>query len=65
MNLYVSAVERRGQLARFDRLWSESQGQDLAVTVLHVLYSLDSGPKRQATQGYLAHKKVPPPLGPP
>ena len=38
-------------------LLPESQRPYLAVTVLHVLYSLTT-----AVQGYLAHKKQPPPF---
>ena len=44
-------------------------GQNLALTVLNVPNSLDSGAQIEAcvgtVQGYLAHKKTPTPPGPP
>ena len=50
------------QLQRFSGLSPRSQGQSLALTVLYVPHSIDSGLR---VQGYLAHKKQPPLLGPP
>ena len=41
--LIGSFQAKRGQRKRFQGLLPESQGQNLALTVLHVLYSLDSG----------------------
>ena len=48
----------RGQLERFYGLLPENQGQNLAVTVLYVPYSLDSGERiyasaLEATQGQM------------
>ena len=54
-----------------DCLTCDSQDQNLALTVLHVPRSLDSGTRgalggdapaaRRHLQGYLAHKKLPSP----
>ena len=56
-----SAVRCRAKREHHERcqaLLPESQVQKLAVTVLHVPYSLGSG---HAVQGYLADEKQPPP----
>ena len=49
----------REQLERFSRLEPESQGQNLALTVVCVPCSLDSGAPG-TLQGHLVHKKRPP-----
>ena len=75
-SVVTSASERRGKLKRFEGPLPESQGQNLALSVLHVPYPLDIGPwtlnpeyhtptKIKTLQGYLAHRKTPNPLGPP
>ena len=60
--------EKREQLNRVDGHLPESEGHNLALTVLHVPSSLDSGcycEVHGVVQGYLAHKDPTPPLGPP
>ena len=58
---------KRGPFERFQGLLPESQGHDLALTVLYVPDSLVSRSRTNLSrvQVYLAHKKQPPPLGPP
>ena len=50
---------KREQLQRVSGRLPESQGHNRDLTVLYVPYSLDR------SQGHLARKKQPPPLGPP
>ena len=49
----VRCRDRRDQLKRFQGLLPESQGQNLALTVLHVPYSLDSECAVQTALGFL------------
>ena len=54
---------RREQLLKHEELSPESQGRNLALTVLDAPDSLDGGPKLVAhplahLQGYLTHKKT-------
>ena len=72
--------EQREHLTRLSGLLPESQGRNLALTVVYVPYSLFSGPGKYLRvheehdadhqhhpdlQGYLATKKTPTPQGPP
>ena len=43
MPIANAGISKREPLERFDRLLPERQGQNLALTVLYVPYSLDSG----------------------